>query len=132
MLDALGQHLPHNDIPELVVEYLAGDSVLDRDPDTILKVFPHPRRAVEADDIWIYKYTFMDREHKFLHSYNDEPSVIVFAPRIEAILAEYWHRNGKLHRDGNKPAVESDMGFTWYQYGEIQDKPTFSASKKVA
>lgn len=127
MLDALVEHLPHNDIPELVVKYLAGDSVLDRDPDTILKVFPGPwRETVQENGLWIYK-TFMDRERKVLHSFNDEPSMIKI-DQFGGTIVECWHWNGKLHRNGDKPAVVGGFHRNWYQYGNLHRENGLPAS----
>lgn len=43
-----------------------------------------------------YTSTFLDGE---LHSFNDRPSFVSFSG-----LEQTWHKNGKLHRDTDKPA----------------------------
>lgn len=39
-----------------------------------------------------------------LHSVNDEPTIVIPGQ------AKFWHKHGKLHRDGNKPAAEFANG----------------------
>ena len=41
-----------------------------------------------------------------LHSFDDEPSVIVLRPDGSRKRAE-WHKHGRKHRDGGRPAAES-------------------------
>jgi hypothetical protein len=33
--------------------------------------------------------------------------------------SQYWYKNGKLHRDGDKPAIDQNDGTReWYRNGE--------------
>ena len=57
-----------------------------------------------------------------LHSVNDEPAIIY------ANGSKYWCKNGKPHRDGDKPAVIWANGGSkyWYKNGKLYrdgDKP---------
>lgn len=38
------------------------------------------------------------------HSVDDNPAIVVPGQ------GKFWHKNGLLHRDNNKPAVEFDTG----------------------
>ena len=55
-----------------------------------------------------------------LTSIDDKPSGV-------GVGGDYWHKNGKLHRDDDKPAVEHKNGAkTWYKNGKLHrddDKP---------
>ena len=63
-----------------------------------------------------------------LHSFNDEPSVIEVSRR-GMIISQFYHKNGELHRDGDKPAYISKFGAQkYYKNGEVHrdgDKPAF-------
>ena len=50
------------------------------------------------------KYVKSVDENGDPHSYDDKPSIIMPA------RARIWQKNGKLHRDNNKPAVEWKSG----------------------
>jgi hypothetical protein len=46
-----------------------------------------------------------------LHSFDDEPSYIVTSRGDKA-----WHKDGKLHRDNDKPAIiYGDGSMSWYK-----------------
>ena len=50
---------------------------------------------------------------RFPHSLNDEPAVITSNCKM-------WYKNGKLHREGDKPAIEHKNGTrNWYKFGKL-------------
>ena len=52
-------------------------------------------------------------ENGELHSYNDEPAKVYWGNRE-------WYVHGKLHRDGDLPAVISARGDKeWYKNGKL-------------
>lgn len=54
-----------------------------------------------------------------LHSENDEPSRVY---KIGGITVREWHRYGRLHRDGDRPAKTSSgfgTSYEWYQNGKL-------------
>lgn len=57
-----------------------------------------------------------------LHSFDDRPAIV-----YESSGAQYWYKNGKLHRDRDKPAVIDREGAQyWYKNGKFHregDKP---------
>jgi antitoxin component YwqK of YwqJK toxin-antitoxin module len=48
------------------------------------------------------------------HSFFGQPSVITINNLTNEFWEKQWHKNGKLHREGNKPAV-----IYWNKQGEI-------------
>lgn len=54
-------------------------------------------------DNFIYIYTYK-KNTKILHSINDKPSIKIFRNNNE-LLSEEYHKNGKLHKDNDKPAI---------------------------
>lgn len=138
-LDLIADKIPVKDIPEVIVGYLAGDDCLDH-CETLEAVFCKEYRKNYQ--------TFMDEECTVLHSFNDKPCI-----RIEQILYysrhqtrfpynvyQEWYRNGKLHRENDKPAcihrqmteteltdkilLETELDekhaiVSWYRYGRL-------------
>ncbi len=67
-------------------------------------------------------------EYGRLHSFNDKPA------KVLASGETHWYKDGKLHRDGDKPAVvEADKGiFRWYKDNKLHrggDKPAIINKK---
>lgn len=111
LLDTIAKWIPVSDIPELIIKlYLPGDDCLD--DTTISQVFT---RSYEFDSA-----TYMDHEFRVLHSFNDQPAV-------SDPTCKEWYRNGKLHRDNDKPAMIFWNGSEeWFKNGiryREDDKP---------
>lgn len=57
-----------------------------------------------------------------LHSFRDEPALTYGSNK-------YWYHHGKIHRDGDRPAIERECGdLYWYQHGQLHrngDQPAF-------
>ena len=63
----------------------------------------------------INRYSTHDANMKF-HSYNDEPAIVRFFPE-DNMLKFSWCKNGKTHRDNDKPAIITiDSRGTSYAY----------------
>lgn len=57
-------------------------------------------------------FIYTESENKY-HSFDDRPAVI-----YNNGSSRYWYRNGKLHRDGDMPAIIiSDDTQYWYKNG---------------
>lgn len=65
----------------------------------------------------VFRHTDMNGstfKNGLLHSYGDEPAM--YCPILKEKI---WFKDGKRHRDGDLPAVQSDKTLTWYKNGVI-------------
>lgn len=106
LFEVLVRHLRVKDVPELIVEYLAGDECLD--DQTINIVF----RNVYTDE---YGYTYLDKTKTVLHSFNDQPAIVWsfydqwvtswWRNGGDTTTKSEWYRNGCLYRHNCKPVI---------------------------
>lgn len=102
LLDCIITHIPISDIPEHIVrQYLPGDACLDF-CNTIDLVFTTPYYSTHESRHESYFFTYLDPHRKVPHSFGDQPARLCGRLR--------WYRNGKLHRDNDKPAFFVDYG----------------------
>lgn len=114
LLDCIVKHIPVEDIPELIVLFLAGDECLNH-CETATQVF---KIAYKKED-----NTYLDKDCKVLHSFNGKPARVFYGHKawycngllhsfddMPAVDSHYkvWFRHGLLHRDGGKPAVVNE------------------------
>lgn len=105
LLNLLVWHLPVADVPKLVLQYLVGDWCLEHC--TSIDCLPVYRDSEQN--------TYLDIGHTIYHSVEDRPAKVV----KNIGQQQEWYRNGKLHRDGDKPAIvhiESGQQM-WFQWG---------------
>lgn len=96
--------LPVFDIPELVVQYLAGDVCLD--PHSVYLVFKKIYILENPSE----RSTFLDEDCKILHSFDEQPARIIYGHEG---LEKYWFFNGKC--------VCRVLYFAPYEYEEIDE-----------
>jgi hypothetical protein len=48
-----------------------------------------------------------------LHSYEDQPAAV-----SNVLHTKFWYKNGKRHREGDLPAVQSSTNAEWYKDGK--------------
>jgi hypothetical protein len=48
-----------------------------------------------------------------LHSYMDQPAAV-----SDVLHTKFWYKNGKRHREGDLPAVQSATNSEWYKNGK--------------
>lgn len=105
VLDTLVKYFPVADVPEMIIRlYLAGDDCLDGDDETLDAVFT----KVYTGE---YMTTCLDTDCKIAHSFNDQNC-------RSYLNEEYWYRNGKRGRKGNKPAIITSRFKLWYYCGK--------------
>lgn len=116
ILNLLAGHLPVADVPELVLQYLAGDWCLEHC--TSIDMLP-----VYRDE---QRNTYLDSSRTVLHSVDDKP-----AKTLDN--CQHWYRNGKLHREGDRPAIIDGPVNIWFQWGHVHrddDKPTLTTNRQ--
>lgn len=89
-------HFPVTYLPEAILHYLAGDECLDAlDSATFDSIF------TQVYTLNLKKvYTHIDKDHKILHSFRDNPAELNESKGIQC-----WYKNGKLHRENDKPSL---------------------------
>jgi hypothetical protein len=130
MLKAIVVQLCVEDLPELIVRYLAGDKCLDKP--TVESVFHKKYRNM-------FGHTFLDEDCTVPHSFEDAPTKYGTAtdvpyPMLPATISE-WYFNGvrhrengfafrrvysSLHYEGGTPVYERKILKIWIQLGKIQ------------
>lgn len=101
------------DVPELVVQFLAGDSSLDEETVNIVFTRKYIKEELDAT------LTFLDKQFRILHSFQDQPA-------IHTGHLSLWCSNGKLHRSNDLPAVVYKTHREWWSRGKRHrenDKP---------
>ena len=91
---------------------------------TIKELLKKYKRKYPGVPYEIYGATMIvSKKGQYWHSYNDAPAII-FLDGEE----ENWYKNGKRHREDDKPAVIHSNGKIWYKNGKRHrenDKPAF-------
>lgn len=104
VLQLVVRHLPLADVPEMLIRYyLPGDNSLD--DETLKLVFT---KIYTMD-----KKTFLDSGCTVLHSFDDKPAIHDHHNALE------YYRNGKIHRDHDKPAYMNSCVKLWYNHGKL-------------
>lgn len=116
LLSEIVSVLPVQLVPEIIVQYLAGDCCLD--DETISKVFHTVYRDLDG-------CTFMDETKSVPHSFNDEPgfSYDGYMP------LKQWFRNGVPHRKNGPARIttlrggeeEPQMVHIWMENGRVTE-----------
>lgn len=108
VLELIAECLSITDVAEMLIRnYLPGDDCLD--DSTLKTVFKRPYRKRTRS------ITYLDPHCTVLHSFNGNPSI---DGPFDIGGLEY-HRNGKLHRDNDKPAVVNQSFKEWYRFGKL-------------
>lgn len=70
-------------------------------------------RMITSSKIGVKMTFWVSGNSEILHSYNDHPSMDYDNG------TKRWYKNGKLHRDGDKPALIYTGGKIWYKNGKF-------------
>lgn len=110
VLELIAECLPVSDVPEMLIyNYLPGDNCLD--DATLNAIFQKPHKKKSRFGV----RTYLDSGCTVLHSFDGNPAID--EPLGEGVRRYY--RNGKLHRENDKPAIVSCWGKQWYRFGKL-------------
>lgn len=130
ILECVVQVLPVALVPEIIIKYLQGDVSLDAlDSKTFENIF-QGCGSIEFETV-VVKYTYLDPDNLILHSFYDQPSMEVIDDNFFPKTYKQWHKNGKLHRDNNLPALVKGNYFEWWINGEKIDDSMSRTNKIV-
>lgn len=107
--DLVVQVFPVALVPELILSLLGGDDCLDCLDSAIMnRIFT--TKYTEQTRSGTFN-TFLDEDCNIFHSFDDQPASVAYGTKI-------WCFNGKLHRDGDKPAkISGNDHKTWFHHG---------------
>ena len=111
LLEILSEYLPQNDVPELVLDFLPPEDVFQK-----LEESEYKNKMVKKYKT-IYEIPYIGLRCTYfngqLHSFGDEPSDVCtynIVVGTDGIGYKKWHKFGKEHREGDKPAVIFNNG----------------------
>ena len=87
---------------------------------TVEKLLEKYKRKYPGVPYKINLYSIISQKNNKLHSYGDAPA------EVGVDEGKSWYKEGKLHRENDKPAVIYDEAKQWYYHGKLHrenDKP---------